>query len=71
MQRTITVTLVETLTLIWVYIPYDGEHDDGVTLEDATAAVLTPSSTVICSVSRATSTVHTTLWPAPTEEEQK
>jgi len=70
-QRTITVTLVETLTFIWVHNQYDGNQYDGVTLENATATALAPVSVVTCSVSRVTSTVNTTLLPAPTEEEQK
>ena len=61
-QRTVTITVIETLLLFWDYTT----HDDATLALDAltTAAPLSG-----CSLTRVTASVHTTLLPEPREEE--
>jgi len=60
-RRTISVTVIETLTLIWVNTTYD----ERAMPNDASAANLAAQSDfVTCSVSRVTTSVHSTLLPA-------
>ena len=62
-RRTITITVIETLTLIWV----NPNHDECARPNDAAAANLaTQSDFVACSVSRVTTSVNSTLLPACT-----
>ncbi|MCE7986857.1 MAG: hypothetical protein DYG89_37260 [Caldilinea sp. CFX5] len=63
-QRTVTITIIETLTLLWVCT----NHDDAAPTRDAPppAPLL-----VACSTNRITSTVNTAMLPAPTKEAQK
>jgi len=62
-QRTVTITIIETLTLLWGYT----NHDDDTLAMDA---LTTASPLVACSFSRVTSTVNKTLLPIRIEEEQ-
>jgi len=58
-RRTITTTLIETLTLIWVYT-YD---DDNVAPNETEADALVQSNIVTYSVSCVTASCHTTILP--------
>jgi len=60
-QRTVTITIVETLTMLWCYT----NHDEPTPALD-TLSVAAPL--LACSISRVTSTVNQTLLPAHREE---
>lgn len=62
-QRTVTITIIETLTLLWCYTNHD---DPTPALDTLTAA--TPL--LACSLSRVTSTVNQTILPAHPQEGQ-
>ncbi len=59
-RRTITTTLIETLTLIWVHT-YDDEH---VAPNETDGDALARSYVVTRSISRVTASCHTTIFPA-------
>lgn len=63
-QRTVTITVIETLTLLWYYT----NHDDPTPALD-TLTVATPL--LVCSISRVTSTVNQTMSPAHMEEQNE
>jgi hypothetical protein len=60
-RRTVTVTIIETITLIWIHT----SHDDDAPANDARDAVLAQSTLETCSAVRVTSSVNTTVWPTP------
>ena len=62
-QRTVTITIIETLTLLWGYT----NHDDATMAMDA---LTTSSPLVAFSISRVTATVNTTLVSISSEERQ-
>ncbi|MFZ4659711.1 MAG: hypothetical protein ACOYNY_22075 [Caldilineaceae bacterium] len=62
-QRTVTTTIIETLTLFWCYTNHD---DPTPALDTLTAA--TPL--LVYSISRVTSTVNKTILPVCLEEGQ-
>lgn len=62
-QRTVTITVIETLLLLWD----STNHDDATHALDARE---TAGPLVGCTLTRVTATVNTTLLPAPREEEQ-
>lgn len=62
-QRTVTITVIETLTLLWSYT----NHDDATMAMDA---LTTATPLVACSFSRVTSTVNQTLLPIRNAEEK-
>ncbi len=59
-RRTITTTIIETLTLIWVHT----DDDDVQAPNETTADSLVRSHVRTCSVSRVTASCHTTILPA-------
>jgi hypothetical protein len=61
-QRTVTITVIETLLLLWDYTT----HDDATLALDA---VTTAAPLVGCALTRVTVSVHTTLLPACKAEE--
>ena len=62
-QRTVTITVIETLLLLWDYT----NHDDTTLALDT---VTTAAPLVGCALTRVTATVNTTLLPTDREEEQ-
>ena len=62
-QRTVTITVIETLTLLWCSTNYD---DQAPVLDTLTAA----APLLVCSINRVTSTVNTAILPPPTEEQK-
>ena len=61
-QRTVTITVIETLLLLWDYTT----HDDATLALDA---VTTAAPLVGCSLTRVTASVNTTLLPEYKAEE--
>ena len=61
-QRTVTITVIETLLLLWDYT----NHDDATLALDA---VTTAGPLVGCTLTRVTASAHTTLLPACKAEE--
>jgi len=62
-QRTVTITIVETLTMLWSYT----NHDDPTPARDTLTAA---APLLACSISRVTSTVNKSLLPAQPKEGQ-
>lgn len=62
-RRTVTITVIETLLLLWDYTTHD---DETIALDAITTAV----PLVGCSLTSITATVNTTLLPEPREEDQ-
>lgn len=63
-QRTVTITVIETLTLLWCY----SNHDDPTPAMDT---LTTAAPLLACSLSRVTSTVNKTMLPARMEEQNE
>ena len=61
-QRTVTITIIETLLLFWDYT----NHDDATLALDA---VTTAAPLVGCALTRVTASVNTTLLPEYKAEE--